>query len=93
MTKILKLQKLQKQCPVNELRKSSDHISSHVQSLLTLGIRIEHCGPLVVSIMLEKLPNEMPLVISRKLEKNNCVRMIFQKFQNMKLQLEKILTF
>ena len=80
MTKVLKLQKLQKHCPFNELRKSFDHISSHVQSLLTSGIRIEHCGPLVVSIMLEKLPNEIHLVTSRKLEKNNCVRMILQKF-------------
>ena len=76
MTKILKLQKLQKQCPFNELRRSFDHIPSHVQSLLILGIRIKHCGALVVSITLEKLPNEIHLVISRKLEKNNCVRMI-----------------
>ena len=74
MTKILKLQKLHNRCPVNELRKLLDHISSHVRSLITLGIRTEHYGPLVIPIILEKLPDEIRLVISRKLGTNNwCV--------------------
>ena len=73
MTKILKLQKLQNRCPVNELRKF-DHTSSHVRSLITLRIRTEHCGPLVIPIILEKLPDEIRFVISRKLGTNNwCV--------------------
>ena len=74
MTKILKLQALQNCCPVNELRKLFDNISSHVRSPITLGIGAEHYGPLVIPKILEKLPAEICLVISRKLGTNNwCV--------------------
>ena len=72
MTKIVKLQKMQNRCPVNELRKLFDHISSHVQSLITLGIQTEHNGTLVIPIILGKLSDEIGLVISRKSETNNC---------------------
>ena len=74
MTKILKLQKLQNCCVVNELRKLLDHILIHVRSFKTLEIRSKHYGPLVIPIILEKLPDKICLVISRKLGTNNwCV--------------------
>ena len=40
-------------------------------SLITLGIRTEQYGPLVSPKVLEKLPDEIRLVISRKLGTNN----------------------
>ena len=58
MTNILKLQKLQNRCPVNELRKLFNHISSGVQSLINLRIQTKHYGPLVTPIILENLPDD-----------------------------------
>ena len=45
-----------------------------MRSLITLGIRTEHYGLLVIPIILEKLPDEIRLVINRKLGTNNwCI--------------------
>ena len=59
MTKCLKLLKLKYHCPVNELRKLFDHISSHLRSPIISEIRTEHYGTLLIFIELEKLPDEI----------------------------------
>ena len=42
-----------------------------MRALRSLGINYEHFGPLLVPIILEKLPNTIKLQISRKLGKKN----------------------
>ena len=59
------------QASVKEIRKLHDTIESNVRALISLGINHEHFGPLLVPIILEKLPNTIKLQISRKLGKEN----------------------
>ena len=56
---------------VKEMRKLHDTIESNVRALRSLRINHEHFGPLLVPIILEKLPNTIKLQISRKLGKEN----------------------
>ena len=55
---------------VKEMRKLHDTIESNVRAL-SLGINYQQFGPLLVPILLEKLPNTIKLQISRKLGKEN----------------------
>ena len=56
---------------VKEKRKLHDKIESNVRALRSLEINYEHFGPLLVPIILERLPNTIKLQISRKLGKEN----------------------
>ena len=49
---------------VKEMRKLHDTIERNVQVLRSLGLNYEHFGPLLVPIILEKLPNTLKLQIS-----------------------------
>ena len=55
---------------VKALRKFYDDVESHVRSLSTLGIKIENYGSLISSVILEKLPLEVKLVITRNIKEN-----------------------
>ena len=68
MDKLVKLKPLNHpNVSVKELRLMYDNIESHVRSLLSLGINSEHYGAMLVPIILEKLPYDIRLVISRTL--------------------------
>ena len=56
---------------VKELRNLFDHAEGNVRALNTIGINSDHFGPLLIPIVLEKLPNAICLQISHKLGKNN----------------------
>ena len=56
---------------VKEMRKLHDIIESNVRVLRSLRINYQNFGPLLVPIILEKLPNTIKLQISRKLGKEN----------------------
>ena len=56
---------------VKDLRKLFDTVESHVRSLNSLGINYQHFRPLLIPIILERLPNTIKLQISRKLGKEN----------------------
>ena len=49
---------------VKEMRKLHDTIERNVRVLRSLGLNYEHFGPLLVPIILEKLPNTLKLQIS-----------------------------
>ena len=53
------------------MRKLHYTIESNVRALKSLGINYEHFGPLLMHIMMEKLPNTIKLQISRKLGEEN----------------------
>ena len=51
---------------VKEMRKLHDTIERNVRALRSSGMHYEHFVPLLVSIILEKLPNTIKLQITRK---------------------------
>ena len=71
MDKILKTEKVNTTRNCKDLRNLYDQIESHVRSLHTVGVISEHYGPLLIPIILEKVPDEIKLTISRELGKNN----------------------
>ena len=66
MNRLINLDKVMS-CNVTELRRLYDKVESNVRALSTVGINKEHFGPLLIPIVLEKLPNAIRLQISRKL--------------------------
>ena len=71
MDKLLKVDKVNISKNSKELRSLYDQIEGHVRSLYSVGVRSEHYGPLLIPIVLEKLPEEIRLEISRKLGTSN----------------------
>ena len=53
------------------LRKFFDDVTSRVKNLVNLGVESRTYGSLLCPIILEKLPNELRLVISRNNNENN----------------------
>ena len=74
------------------MRKLCDTIESNVRALRSLGINYEYFRPLLVPIILEKLPNTIKLQISRKLGKENWNIEQFLSAINQELPQGKILT-
>ena len=70
MNNLIKLEKVENS-NVKELRKLFDRVEGNVRALNTIGINSDHFGPLLIPIVLEKLPNVIRLQISCKLGKNN----------------------
>ena len=56
---------------IQDLRKLYDTVESHARSQNDLGINYQHFGPLLIPIILERLPSTTKLQISRKLGKQN----------------------
>ena len=72
MDKLIKLERVSGfQASIKELRNLHDKIESHLRSLLTLGVNSEHYGPMLMPIIVSKLPNDIRLEISRKLGTDN----------------------
>ena len=71
MNKLLKVEKVKLGRNCKELRNLYDQIESHVRSLQTVGIKPEHYGPLLIPIILERVPEAIKLEISRKLGTTN----------------------
>ena len=65
-SKLLKLEKVFNSQNIKELRNLYDRVESHIRSLLTAGIPQENYGPLLIPIVLEKLPDDIKLELSRK---------------------------
>ena len=63
----MKLEKVFNSKNVKELCNLYDRVESHTRSLLTAGIPQENYGPLLIPIVLEKLPDDIKLELSRKL--------------------------
>ena len=55
---------------VKALRKFNDDFESHVRSLSTLGNEIENYGALISALILEKLPPEVKLAVTRNIKEN-----------------------
>ena len=54
------------------LRTMYDNKETQITSLEYLGIKSEMYGPMLVPIVMSKIPLEINLIISRQLDKSNC---------------------
>ena len=55
---------------LKQLRQFFDRIENHICSLQSLGIESESYGKLLIPLIMEKLPGELRLIISRKIEQD-----------------------
>ena len=67
MHNLLKIDKVTVGKSSKGLRNLYDQIEGHVRALNTAGVTAEHYGALLIPIIVEKLPEEIKLEISRKL--------------------------
>ena len=56
---------------VSKIRQLYDSIETHIRSLRNLGIDSSSYGSLLVPLILSKIPEEMRLIVARKIEKMN----------------------
>ena len=70
MNVLLKLPKLNSDS-ISCLSSFYNTIESKICSLLTMGLNPSHYGPLHMPVILERLPDAIDLLITRKLGKNN----------------------
>ena len=71
MNKLLKMEKVRTAKSSKELRNFYDRIESHVRSLQAVGVNPGHYGPLLIPIILDRVPDDIKLMISRKLGTSN----------------------
>ena len=66
----MKLPAVGEQDGVHGLRTFYDQINLHIQSLSTLGVASEHYRPMLSGIIIEKLPPETKLLITRNMSQD-----------------------
>ena len=66
MDAILKLPNISAADDTKGVRKVYDRLETHIRSLQALGIDSEQFGPLLVPVLLDRLPAELSLIISRQ---------------------------
>ena len=69
MNKLLSLSPVRKD-DVNDLRKLIDVIKSQIRGLERMKIEAKNYGPLLLPVILTKIPDDIKLIISRKFGKN-----------------------
>ena len=67
MDALLKLWKVRNDDVVG-LRKLYDKVESHVRSLKTLGINMDGHSALISTVLLQKLPNDIRLIVNRNIK-------------------------
>ena len=70
MNVLLKLPKLNND-NVAKLTSFYNAIESNIRSLMTMGLNPSHYGPLLIPVILERLPDSIKLIVTRRLVKNN----------------------
>ena len=67
MNTLVKLPKVRND-EIHGLRRFYDDIGSNIRSLLSLGIGTSTHGTLIATLTLEKLPQEIKLIVSRNVK-------------------------
>ena len=97
MNVLFKLLKLHNDS-VSRLSFLCNTIESNICSLLTMGLNPSHYGPLLIPVILERLPDAFKLLKTRKLGKNNwkilelvdCIKEEVDARENCKFSNEKL---
>ena len=69
--RLSKLEKVKGGTNIKELRILFNQIESNIRALGIVGVKPEHYGPLIISLVFERLPDDIKLQISQTLGKNN----------------------
>ena len=87
MNKLLNLDTINNPNNLKGMRNLCDNVESQVRCLNALGQEAKNYGAILVPIFMQKIPEELKLIISRKLEKENSwdIQFILNSF---KLELE-----
>ena len=70
MNVLLKLPKLNND-NATKLTSLYNAVESNIRSLMTMGLNPSHYGSLLIPVILERLPDSIKLIVTRKLGKNN----------------------
>ena len=80
--KLLRLEKVGTGRNTNDLRNLYDQVEIHVRSLSSLNVKSEQYGPMLIPIILERLPDDIKLEISRKLGNDSwCIDEFMKKLK------------
>ena len=66
MNKLLSVDRVKNISDTKGLRKLTDEVKSQVRGLNSVGIEAKYFGPLLIPVVLSKIPDEIKLIISRK---------------------------
>ena len=69
MESLYKLKEVDTVHDIQKVRNLYDKIESNIRGLMGLGINKEQCGPMLIPLLMGKIPSEFRLMISRKFEK------------------------
>ena len=71
MRKLLSLEKIHSISKIEKLRQFFDNLEIQVRSLENLGISSNMYGPLLIPVILEKIPEELTLIVNRQFSNND----------------------
>ena len=92
MNKLLNLESSSEFIDVKEVRNLYDTIEIQVRSLCSIGLEEKSYGPMLVPIIMSKLPQEIKLILTRQFGKNQWeVTKILQALKNEIQAREKVL--
>ena len=69
MESLYKLKEVDTVHDIQRVRNLYDKIESNIRGLMGLGINKEQYGPMLIPLIMGKIPSEFRLLISRKFEK------------------------
>ncbi|XP_057302253.1 uncharacterized protein LOC130636526 [Hydractinia symbiolongicarpus] len=72
MKKLLKLEQANNLTNIETLRNVFDNVETQVRSLENLDVTSENYGPLLIPVLMSKLPEELNLIISRQFNDKDC---------------------
>ena len=70
MNKLLELKSVHEISNTVGLRALYDHVNAQVRSLLSIGLNSEDYGPMLIPVLMSKLPQELKLIITRQFGKD-----------------------
>lgn len=89
MNKLLETETVRHVSDIKKIRKLFDQIESQVRSLKSLGLDAKNYGPMLIPVIMSKLPDEIKLIISRKLIKTYGTLQLFWKYLEKNFRLVK----
>ncbi|XP_066929877.1 uncharacterized protein [Clytia hemisphaerica] len=88
MNRIIELESVCDISEVKELRKLYDSVETEIRNLESLSMKHDEYGPLLVPLLINKVPNELKLILSR--EKEFDLENILKSFKNELEAREKV---
>ena len=89
-TQLLRLSKVKDLKDISKVRLLHDSIECHIRNLKSLGVVTKNLGSMLVTILMEKIPDELRLIITRKFDTDSwCIEKVLEAFKAELLAREK----